>query len=82
MVVCEAKVLCKPIVATNFSTVGDVLQDNVKASICEMNAVSLADKIEELIHNKELRDRYSAYHRNHLVDNSDEVQKLYSFFEQ
>ena len=82
MVVCEAKVLCKPIVATNFSTVGDVLQDNVNASICEMNAVSLADKIEELIHNKELRDRYSAYHRNHLVDNSDEVQKLYSFFEQ
>lgn len=81
MVVCEAKVLCKPIVATNFSTVGDVLQDNVNASICEMNAVSLASKIEELVQNQELRDRYAAYHRSHMVDNSNEVDKLYSMFE-
>ena len=81
MVVCEAKVLCKPIVATCFSTVGDVLEDNVNASICEMNAESLAYKIEELILDKVLREKYIDYLKKHQIDNSDEVLKLYDIFE-
>lgn len=81
LVVSEARLLCKPIVVTRFSTVNDILIEGVNASVCEMNADSLADKIEELIQNKELRDRYAAYHRSHMVDNSNEVDKLYSIFE-
>jgi glycosyltransferase involved in cell wall biosynthesis len=81
LVVSEARLLCKPIVVTRFSTVKDILVEGENASVCEMNAESLADKIEELIKNEELRDRYTAYHRSHLVDNSTEIDKLYSIFE-
>lgn len=75
----EAKILCKPIVVTNFSTVGDQFEDRVNASICEMTAEDLAAKIEELILNKDLRKQYSDYLSSHIVDNSSEVKKLYSF---
>ena len=37
----EAKILCKPIVVTNFSTVKDQFKDRVNASICNMNACLL-----------------------------------------
>ena len=80
--VSEARLLCKPIVVTRFSTVKDILLEGVNSSVSEMNAKSLADKIEELMHNKELRESYIEYHKNHVVDNSAEVQKLYSFFDQ
>lgn len=82
LVVSEARLLCKPIVVTRFSTVKDILIEGVNASVCEMNAESLADKIDELMQNETLRDSYIEYHKNHIVDNSGEVQKLYSIFEQ
>ena len=82
LVVSEARLLCKPIVVTRFSTVKDILIEGANASVCEMNAESLADKIDELIQNDSLREKYIEYHKNHIVDNSGEVQKLYSIFEQ
>ena len=75
----EAKILCKPIVVTNFSTVNDQFEDRVNASICEMNGGALADAIIELAANKELRQSYVAYLNAHIVDNSSEVEKLYAF---
>ncbi|MBF0950310.1 MAG: glycosyltransferase, partial [Alloprevotella tannerae] len=77
----EAKILCKPIVATNFSTVNDQFEDRVNASICEMNGDALADAIIELAANKELRQSYVAYLNAHIVDNSSEVEKLYAFID-
>ena len=41
----EAKILCKPIVVTNFSTVNDQFTDTFNASICEMAGDSVAAKI-------------------------------------
>ena len=81
LVVSEARLLCKPIVVTRFSTVKDILIEGINASVCEMNADSLADKIEELMHDKVLRERYIEYHKSHMIDNSGEVDKLYSMFE-
>ena len=75
----EAKILCKPIVVTNFSTVNDQFEDRVNASICEMNGGALADAIIELATNKELCQSYVAYLNAHIVDNSSEVEKLYAF---
>lgn len=75
----EAKILCKPIVVTNFSTVNDQFEDRVNASICEMNGEALADAIIELATHKELRQSYVAYLSAHIVDNSSEVEKLYAF---
>ena len=77
----EAKILCKPIVVTNFSTVNDQFEDRVNASICEMNGDALADAIIELAANKELRQSYVAYLNDHIVDNSSEVEKLYAFID-
>lgn len=77
----EAKILCKPIVVTNFSTVNDQFEDRVNASICEMNGGALADAIIELATNKELCQSYVAYLNAHIVDNSSEVEKLYAFID-
>lgn len=77
----EAKILCKPIIVTNFSTVNDQFEDRVNASICEMNGGALADAIIELATNKELRQSYVAYLNAHIVDNSSEVEKLYAFID-
>lgn len=55
----EAKIFCKPIVVTNFSTVHDQFEDRVNASICEMSPESLASSIAELIKDSALRERYS-----------------------
>lgn len=74
----EAKILCKPIVVTNFSTVGDQFEDRVNASICEMTAEDLAAKIEELLRDASLRKKYSAFLAEHVLDNSPEVKKLYT----
>lgn len=45
----EAKILCKPIVVTRFSTVEDQFEDGVNALICEMNSQSVAEGIQRLI---------------------------------
>nr|WP_315390941.1 glycosyltransferase [uncultured Prevotella sp.] len=74
----EVKVLCKPVVVTNFSTVHDQFEDRVNASICEMTVEDATDKVTELIHNASLRQSYIDYLRQHIVDNSNEIEKIYS----
>ena len=72
----EAKILCKPIVVTNFSTVNDQFIDGVNASICEMNGNSLANSIQQLLEDKSISDKYKDYLKSHIVDNSSEINKL------
>jgi len=74
----EAKILCKPIVVTNFSTVNDQFTDTFNASICEMAGGSVAAKIIELIEDNELRSRYVTNLKESMEDNTSEVNKLYS----
>ena len=73
----EAKLLCKPVVVTDFSTVHDQFENGENANICEMTPESLADAIENLLLHPEKRERYSTFLRDHKRDNSSEVQKLY-----
>lgn len=75
----EAKLLCKPIVVTNFSTVGDQFTDRVNASVSLMNPESLAEKIWELVQDSDLRNRYISALQLEKKDNSDEIKKLYAF---
>lgn len=72
----EAKILCKPIVVTNFSTVDDQFIDGVNATICEMNGNSLANSIQQLLEDKSISDKYKDYLKSHIVDNSSEINKL------
>ena len=75
----EAKMLCKPIVVTNFSTVKDQFENRINASICEMNGKAVGDAIIELINNTELRQSYIDNLKSNITDNSTEVEKLYCF---
>ena len=75
----EVKILCKPVVVTNFSTVNDQFEDGVNASICEMNAKSAYKRIIELIEHTEISKRYSDYLAEHIIDNSDEIKKILSW---
>ena len=77
----EAKILCKPIVVTDFSTVYDQFTDRVNASICKMTGNDLADAIWELINSKEMRQSYMNSLNANVKDNSSEVKKLYRFLE-
>lgn len=73
----EAKILCKPIVVTNFSTVNDQFINRVNASICEMNPEDIAEEIIELHTDSELRAAYISYLAQHQKSNESEVEKLY-----
>ncbi len=78
----EAKLLCKPIVVTNFSTVKDQFTNHENASICEMNPVGIADSIEELLSNTDLQEYYKHNLQMTIRDNSDEINKLYKVFDE
>ena len=75
----EAKILCKPIVVTNFSTVGDQFENGKNGTICEMNGEAVANAIAGLINDSSLRESYQKYLETHIVDNSNEVNKLYKY---
>lgn len=75
----EAKILCKPIVVTNFSTVGDQFVNQKNGTICEMNGEAVANAIVELMNDSSLRKSYQKYLETHIVDNSSEVNKLYKY---
>lgn len=77
----EAKLLCKPVVVTNFSTVHDQFSDRHNASISDMKPESIADAIEELLTDSSLRSKYIETLRLNRKDNSDEIEKLYEIFD-
>lgn len=77
----EARLLCKPIVVTDFSTVCDQFTDDYDATICHMNPQSLADAIEQLITDEKRRLKYIDNLARQRKDNSDEINKLYELFD-
>lgn len=77
----EARLLCKPVVTTNFSTVYDQFTNRYDASICEMTDESIADAIEELLSDNSLRQKYVDNLCRDCKDNSSEIEKLYAIFD-
>lgn len=73
----EAKLLCKPVVVTNFTTVRDQFEDGVNATICEMNPVAIANAIEALTKDAALRKKYIDFLQVHKADNTSEINKIY-----
>ncbi len=55
----EAKYAGKPIVVTNYETVGDQITDGVNGLICDMNGEAVAKSVERLILDETLRSKLS-----------------------
>lgn len=70
----EAKILCKPIVATNYPTVYDVISDNKNGLIAEMTPEALAEKIILLYNNRDLRENLSKNLKEEAIDNTSEIK--------
>lgn len=74
----EAKILCKPIVVTNFSTVSDQFEDRVNALITTFSPDNIALNIQLLLSDEVLRKSLIETLKSNILDNSDEINKLYS----
>lgn len=73
----EAKILNKPIVVTNFSTAKDQINHGLNGMIVEMNADAIAEGIEGLIENKELKNKLISNLSNEKLGTEQEINKLY-----
>ncbi|MGG0788110.1 glycosyltransferase [Peribacillus simplex] len=73
----EAKVLGRPIVVTNYSTVTDQIQDGCNGLIVPLNSEGIYKGISQLIDSIELREKFSRELLKKQLGNEDEVQKLY-----
>lgn len=58
IVVDEAKILCKPIIITNYATAQDAIDSEVNGLICEMTPEGIARSIGRLWLDQELRQRF------------------------
>lgn len=74
----EVKLLCKPTVVTNFSTVNDQFTDRYNASICDMTPESISKNIIELLADSSRRNLYISNLEKDKRDNSVEINKLYA----
>lgn len=77
----EVKILCKPLVVTNFSTVNDQFENGYNATICEMTPEAVANSIMELLRNDDLRSCYISNLKANIRDNSDQINILYSLID-
>lgn len=71
----EAKILNKPIVATNYKTVYDVITDGKNGLISEMSPADFANHIEELYNNSQLREQLKTNLEKENINNTGEIAK-------
>jgi glycosyltransferase involved in cell wall biosynthesis len=81
LVLDEAKLMYKPIIATNFSTVSDQIENGRTGIIVEMNPESIAKGIENLLQNQELRNTLSKNLSNEIYDAKETMKAFYKFIE-
>ena len=74
----EAKCLCRPIVTTDFTTVADQIENGVNGLVCKMDERDIAEKIETLFKDEDLRKELTQNLMNEKTGNEEEIEKLYS----
>lgn len=77
----EAKIFAKPIVCTKFPTVYDQLTDGETALLAEINAQSIAEKIETLLNSDKLCQKLSDNLKKQKTGNEGEIDKFYALLE-
>lgn len=73
----EAQILGKPVIVTNYPTAQSQVQDGVDGIICDLSIEGIAEAIEILYHNQDLRNHLSKNCMNTNYDNHAELNKLY-----
>lgn len=71
----EAKALCKPIIATRYTTVVDAINHGVSGWIVDMNPDALAEGIQTLWNDPGLRQKLVSYLQSQPKGNEEELQK-------
>ena len=85
IVIEEAKILCKPIVSTQYKESKYQLRDNENALISEISSESLKDKIKKIITNKEIMNKLKLELTKELQEgtinnfNQESIKKLYEY---
>ena len=77
----EAKILAKPILVTNFSTVNDQIEDGITGSIADMNFQDVCQKLIQLIEMPALRVSLSKNLASQSYGTEREIEKIYRLFE-
>lgn len=73
----EAQILAKPVLITNYPTAKSQIRNHLDGLICELSVQGIADGIETMYLDTELRARLSSYCEGVEYQNSGELNKLY-----
>ena len=76
----EAKILNKPILITNFSTVKDQISNGEDGLIVDMNVDSIVKGLEKLINDTDLRNKLTKNLSKEQLGTENEINKLYNLF--
>ena len=74
----EAKCFARPIVVTDFGTVRDQIGDGVNGLIAEKTPQSIADAVERLLSEPQLRQTITENLLHEKTGNADEIETLYA----
>lgn len=76
----EAKILHKPIIATRYPSVSDNIKDGISGIICDMSAESIAEAITILSKDESKRKSLMSYLNEHCNGNEREIEKYNKLF--
>ena len=79
--VTEAQILGKPVMITNYKTAKSQLEDEVDGYISELSIEGIADGIEKLYNDVELRKQLETNCKNKDYTNKSELEKLYKIID-
>lgn len=78
----EAKILCKPILVTNYITVKASIENGINGLIVDMDANSISDGLYKLAMNEELRHKLIKQLKSEKNSNEDEIEKYIKMIEE
>lgn len=76
--VCEAQILGKTVMITNYITANSQVKNDIDGYICDLSVEGIAGGVEKLYKNKHIINNLSSNCRNTNYSNEHELNKLYS----
>lgn len=76
--IAEALILNKPVVSTEFSCVHDQIKHGLNGLICQLNPKEIAEKINGLLHDPDMRRGMAQYSQRQVKGNARRVSEFYN----